>query len=171
MPEITQPIRRLELEFIPSNITGYDSIIKINIKSRVVAGIIIGIRNKNKLNFAKLIAFFKSILFIGILDSNRFYYWHLLFWSLFKRRELFTMAITYSIYGYHYKKSYDKIFWNIRNILIIQDCNYHWNWFNSYFIWNYFSSSFFVYIVCFCNNFKISFRKRNFHFFPVPIKN
>ena len=69
-----------------------------------------GVKNKNKVNFRKLMAFFKSILIIGIFDSNRRYYWRLFFWSLFHRRELFPMAITYSIYGYHYKKSYAKIF-------------------------------------------------------------
>lgn len=69
-----------------------------------------GVKNKNKVNLRKLRAFFKSILLIGIFDSNRKYYWQLFFWSLFHRRDLFPMAITYSIYGYHYKKSYAKIF-------------------------------------------------------------
>lgn len=69
-----------------------------------------GVKNKNKVNLLKLTAFFKSIFVIGIFDSNRKYYWQLFFWSLFHRRNLFPMAITYSIYGYHYKKSYAKIF-------------------------------------------------------------
>lgn len=69
-----------------------------------------GVKNKNKVDFIKIVAFIKSIFIIGIFDSNRKYYWKLFFWSLFKRRELFPLAITYSIYGYHYKKSYAKIF-------------------------------------------------------------
>jgi len=69
-----------------------------------------GIKNKNKVDFRKIMAFIKSIFIIGIFDSNRKYYWKLFFWSLFKRRDLFPLAITYSIYGYHYKKSYAKIF-------------------------------------------------------------
>ena len=69
-----------------------------------------GVKNKNKVDFRKFMAFLKSIFIIGIFDSNRKYYWKLFFWSLFKRRELFPWAITYSIYGYHYKKSYAKIF-------------------------------------------------------------
>lgn len=68
------------------------------------------VKNKNKINLTKLMALFKSIFIIGIFDSNRKYYWRLFFWALFYRRNLFPMAITYSIYGYHYKKSYDKIF-------------------------------------------------------------
>lgn len=68
------------------------------------------IKNKNKVDFVKLLAFFRSIFYIGILDNNRIYYWRLFFWSLFHRPKLFPMAITYTIYGYHYKKSYYKIF-------------------------------------------------------------
>jgi len=68
------------------------------------------VRKKNKMDLKKLLALFKSMIYIGILDSNRIYYWRLFFWSLFNRPKLFPMAITYSIYGYHYKKSYDKIF-------------------------------------------------------------
>ncbi len=69
-----------------------------------------GVQNKNKVDLLRLVAFFKSVFIIGIFDNNRKYYWQLLFWSLFHRRDLFQMAITYSIYGYHYKKSYAKIF-------------------------------------------------------------
>jgi len=69
-----------------------------------------GVKNKNKVDFRKLMAFIKSIFVIGVFDSNRKYYWKLFFWSLFHRRELFPWAITYSIFGYHYKKSYAKIF-------------------------------------------------------------
>jgi len=68
------------------------------------------VKNKNKVTLNKLMAFLKSIFIIGIFDSNRKYYWKLFFWSLFRRPQLFPMAITYSIYGYHYKKSYNKIF-------------------------------------------------------------
>ncbi|MEN8116235.1 MAG: DUF4070 domain-containing protein [Bacteroidota bacterium] len=68
------------------------------------------VMNKNKVNLTKIMALLKSIFIIGIFDSNRKYYWRLFFWSLFNRPKLFPMAITYSIYGYHYKKSYNKIF-------------------------------------------------------------
>lgn len=67
-------------------------------------------KNKNKVNFQKLRAFIRSIFVIGIFDKNRKYYWQLFFWSLFHRRDLFPLAITYAIYGYHYRKSYAKIF-------------------------------------------------------------
>lgn len=69
-----------------------------------------GVKNKNRVNLQKLRAFIRSIFVIGIFDKNRKYYWRLFFWSILHRRDLFPMAITYSIYGYHYRKSYAKIF-------------------------------------------------------------
>ncbi|MCF6333645.1 MAG: DUF4070 domain-containing protein [Draconibacterium sp.] len=68
------------------------------------------VKNKSKLTFSKFIALIKSIFIIGIYDNNRKYYWRLFFWTLFKRPKLFPMAITYSIYGYHFKKVFKKIY-------------------------------------------------------------
>lgn len=68
------------------------------------------VRNKTKLNFNKIMALLKSIYIIGIFNSSRKYYWQLFFWALFHRPRLFPMAITYSIYGYHYQKSFAKIY-------------------------------------------------------------
>jgi len=49
-------------------------------------------------------AFFKSIWSLGIRDGERAHYWKLLFWSLFRRPRAFPMAITYAIYGFHFRK-------------------------------------------------------------------
>lgn len=68
------------------------------------------VKNKTKLSFTKIIALIKSIYLIGVFDSNRKYYWQLFFWSLFKRPKLFPLAITYSIYGYHFKRVFRKIY-------------------------------------------------------------
>jgi len=51
-------------------------------------------------------AFFISVIRLGILGPERFYYWKLLFWSLFKRPKLFPAAVKFSIYGYHFRKVY-----------------------------------------------------------------
>jgi radical SAM superfamily enzyme YgiQ (UPF0313 family) len=64
---------------------------------------------KNKISFPKLLALLKSLIFIGVIDRDRKYYWRLFFWTIFKRPKLFPLAITYSIYGYHYKKVFEKI--------------------------------------------------------------
>ena len=49
-------------------------------------------------------ALLRSIFVIGIFSRSRVYYWKLFLWSLFRRPRLFPMAITYSIYGYHFQK-------------------------------------------------------------------
>ncbi len=53
-------------------------------------------------------AFLKTILFLGILEKERIYYWRLCLWSLFRRPKLFPMAITFSIYGFHFRKIFEK---------------------------------------------------------------
>jgi len=55
-------------------------------------------------HFNYLGAFFKSILLLGIKEKGRCYYWKLFFWSLFRRPRLFPLAITFSIYGFHFRK-------------------------------------------------------------------
>ena len=57
-----------------------------------------------KINFIALKAFFKSIFIIGILNKGRTGYWKLLIWTLFRRPALMVDAITFSIYGYHFRK-------------------------------------------------------------------
>jgi radical SAM superfamily enzyme YgiQ (UPF0313 family) len=52
-------------------------------------------------------ALFKSILYLGIIGKERYYYWKLFFWSLFKRPKLFPIAITLSIYGFHFRKVFE----------------------------------------------------------------
>lgn len=51
-------------------------------------------------------AFIKSMIIIGIIDQARSEYWKLLFWTLFKRPGLIPEAITFAVYGYHFKKVY-----------------------------------------------------------------
>ena len=49
-------------------------------------------------------ALLKSVVWLGIKDKERVYFWKLFFWSLFRRPHLFGWAITYAIYGYHFRK-------------------------------------------------------------------
>ena len=49
-------------------------------------------------------ALFKSIIFLGVIGKERIYYWKLFFWTLFIKPRLFPLAITYSIYGFHFRK-------------------------------------------------------------------
>lgn len=57
------------------------------------------------LDFSRLHAFGESILRLGILGKERFYYWHLIIWTLFRRPGLFPLAVTLSIYGHHFRKT------------------------------------------------------------------
>jgi radical SAM superfamily enzyme YgiQ (UPF0313 family) len=59
-------------------------------------------------------ALFKSMLILGVLGKERFQYWKLFFWSLFRRPRLFPTAITLAIYGFHFRKVAEKISYSPR---------------------------------------------------------
>jgi radical SAM superfamily enzyme YgiQ (UPF0313 family) len=55
-------------------------------------------------SFNKFMALVKSIFYIGILKKNRIYFWKIFFWSIFNKPKSFPLAVTYSIYGYHFRR-------------------------------------------------------------------
>jgi radical SAM superfamily enzyme YgiQ (UPF0313 family) len=57
----------------------------------------------------------KSVFVLGLLNKERFYYWRLFFWSLFRRPGLFPLAITFSIYGFHFRKVFEQHFRTVEN--------------------------------------------------------
>jgi radical SAM superfamily enzyme YgiQ (UPF0313 family) len=59
---------------------------------------------KAPLDFQHVMAFFRSVVRLGIIGRERFYYWKLLLWTLFHRPRLFENAVTFAIYGYHFRK-------------------------------------------------------------------
>ena len=48
-------------------------------------------------------AFLGSIWVLGVKTKGRIYYWKLFFWCLFKKPKLLPLAITFSIYRYHFE--------------------------------------------------------------------
>jgi radical SAM superfamily enzyme YgiQ (UPF0313 family) len=54
-------------------------------------------------------AFFRSIWRLGIVDKGRKYYWKLFFTTLFRRPRSFPLAITMSIYGFHFRRTAEKL--------------------------------------------------------------
>jgi radical SAM superfamily enzyme YgiQ (UPF0313 family) len=56
------------------------------------------------LEWREIVAFLRSIWRLGILGEERWEYWKLFFWTLFKHPGQFPLAITFSIYGYHFRK-------------------------------------------------------------------
>lgn len=62
----------------------------------------------NRFRWIYLVAFLKSIWYLGIIERGRIYYWKVFFWTLFHRPRLFPAAITYSITGFHFRKIFNK---------------------------------------------------------------
>jgi len=62
----------------------------------------------SQIHFTHLMALLKSIFLLGIAGRERIYYWKLFFWSLFRRPRLFPLAITYAIYGFHFRKIFEQ---------------------------------------------------------------
>lgn len=53
-------------------------------------------------------ALIKSVLLIGIIGKERVQYWKLMLWTLFRRPRCFPLATTLAIYGFHYRKVFEK---------------------------------------------------------------
>ncbi len=60
-----------------------------------------------KITFNKILAMIKSMVYLGFIKNTRKYYWNLVFWTLFNKPQAFSLAITYSIYGYHFGKVFE----------------------------------------------------------------
>ncbi len=56
------------------------------------------------IDFQYVIAFFRANIRLGIIGKERFQYWKMLFWTLFRKPNLFPLAVTFAIYGYHFRK-------------------------------------------------------------------
>ena len=50
----------------------------------------------------ELLAFFRSIYWMGIRSKDRIEYWRMFFWALFNQPKKFPLAITFTIYWYHF---------------------------------------------------------------------
>ena len=64
-------------------------------------------RRAFRFNFSYPRAFFKSVLFLGIIGKERLYYWKLFFWTALRRPRLFPLAITLAIYGSHFRRVFE----------------------------------------------------------------
>lgn len=56
------------------------------------------------LNPSYILALFKSMFKLGLIGEERVYYWKLFFWSLFRKPQLFSLAILFTIYGFHFRR-------------------------------------------------------------------
>ena len=58
--------------------------------------------------FQEVMAFFRSVLHLGVLGKERVHYWKLLVWACFRRPGLFPLAVTLAIYGHHFRKTIEQ---------------------------------------------------------------
>ncbi len=61
-----------------------------------------------KLRTYHLTAFLKSIWFLGIWGKGKKYYWKLMFSTLFRHPRLLPLAVSLSVYGFHFRKVVEK---------------------------------------------------------------
>jgi radical SAM superfamily enzyme YgiQ (UPF0313 family) len=107
----------LDLNFIPlmnadALISGYRSILDSIYSPRNYYQRVINLLReyrplrlgKFRLQHGYVGALFKSIMFLGVIGKERLYFWKLFFWSLVRKPRLFPLAITYAIYGFHFRK-------------------------------------------------------------------
>jgi len=57
-----------------------------------------------KIKIKEIKAFFRLILFLGIMEKGKKYFWKLLLLSIFKYPKKFSIAMTLAVYGYHYRR-------------------------------------------------------------------
>lgn len=63
-----------------------------------------------KIHWEEVAAFFSSLWRLGIFGKERREYWKLFFWTLARYPEKFGLAITFAIYGYHFRKVNEGLF-------------------------------------------------------------
>lgn len=56
------------------------------------------------IHWEEVYAFFASMWRLGVLGRERKEYWRLFFWTLWKYPRKFALAITFAIYGYHFRQ-------------------------------------------------------------------
>jgi radical SAM superfamily enzyme YgiQ (UPF0313 family) len=61
-----------------------------------------------RLSMSEIKAFIMSIFVLGVKEKERFHYWRLFFWSVFSRPRLTPLAVTFAIYGYHFRKVFER---------------------------------------------------------------
>ncbi len=61
-----------------------------------------------RFNWDYAAAFFISIWKLGIVETERLHYWRLFFRTMFTRPRYVPLAVTLAIYGYHFRKVFEK---------------------------------------------------------------
>jgi len=59
---------------------------------------------KQPFSLNRFMALLKSIVYLGVFTKSGIYFWKIIFWSIFNKPKAFPLAVTYSIYGYHFRR-------------------------------------------------------------------
>jgi hypothetical protein len=51
----------------------------------------------------QILAFTRSVYYLGIKGEERAHYWKLLVWTIFRDPKVFPLAVVLAIYGYHFR--------------------------------------------------------------------
>jgi radical SAM superfamily enzyme YgiQ (UPF0313 family) len=62
------------------------------------------LKSRTYLDLQHILALWRSIYQLGIRAKDRVHYWKVFFWTLFNRPRLFPLAVTLSIYGFHFRQ-------------------------------------------------------------------
>ncbi|MCX7982929.1 MAG: B12-binding domain-containing radical SAM protein [Syntrophales bacterium] len=54
-------------------------------------------------------ALLRSIIVLGIKGRERWHYWKGFIWTLLKKPKIFPLYITYAIYGYHFRRVFERV--------------------------------------------------------------
>ncbi|TCL61948.1 radical SAM superfamily enzyme YgiQ (UPF0313 family) [Hydrogenispora ethanolica] len=66
-------------------------------------------RKALRLSWRDLYALTRAFVSIGIFGEERLYFWKLLGWTMLKRPQSFPLAVTCSIYGFHFRKVFAEL--------------------------------------------------------------
>lgn len=107
------------INFVPAMgksklIQGYNQVVKGIYSYKPYYGRVISFlkyynpRHIPSVSSGRIMALVKSIILIGLFNRGLLYFWKLIFWCIVHRPRLFSLAITYSIYGYHFRRVFKR---------------------------------------------------------------
>ena len=56
------------------------------------------------LDLQRMLAVLRSSVRLGIFGKERFHYWKMMIWTLFRSPKMFPLSVTLAVYGYHFRK-------------------------------------------------------------------
>jgi hypothetical protein len=57
-----------------------------------------------RIRFGDIRSLLKSSVRLGVVDRERWHYWKIVLWSLFRRPRVLPLTVTFAAYGFHFRK-------------------------------------------------------------------